>query len=169
MTHLVYIGVGSNIGNKPLNCKSGIAALAKLQNTRIKKWSRFYRTEPVDYQHQDWFINCVVKIETDLEALPLVKELKSIEQDAGRMNDAVRFGPRILDMDILLFDNIVMDSCGLIIPHPRMHKRRFVLKPICDIDPNIVHPVLKKEMQFLLAALDENGQKVIEYQWKNSK
>jgi 2-amino-4-hydroxy-6-hydroxymethyldihydropteridine diphosphokinase len=163
MIHTAYIGVGSNIGDKLLNCKNGITALVKRQNTKIKEWSRFYQTEPVDYKDQDWFINGVVKIETDLDAFQLINELKSIEQDAGRMADAVRFGPRILDMDILLFDNFVINSCGLIIPHPRMHKRRFVLKPICDIAPSIVHPVLNKEMQCLLADLDENEQRIMEY------
>lgn len=163
MIHTAYIGAGSNIGNKLLNCKKGIHNLTRLQNTRIKEWSKFYRTEPVDYKNQDWFINCVVKIETDLDAFQLIKEIKSIEQDAGRMPDTVRFGPRIIDLDILLFDDIVVNSCGLIIPHPRMHKRRFVLKPICDIDPYILHPVLNKEMGILLAALDENEQRIIEY------
>ena len=164
MTHTAYIGAGSNIGDKLLNCKKGINNLTRLQNTRIKEWSKFYQTEPVDYKNQDWFVNCVVKIETDLDAFQLIKELKSIEQDAGRVFDTVRFGPRIIDLDILLFDNIVVNSCGLIIPHPRMHKRRFVLKPICDIDPSILHPVLNKEMGILLAALDENEQRIIEYQ-----
>jgi len=164
MIHTAYIGVGSNIGDKLLNCKNGVMALAERQNTKIKKWSRFYQTEPVDYKNQDWFINGVVKIETDIDAFQLIKELKSIEHAAGRMDNTVRFGPRILDMDILLFDDIVVNSCGLIIPHPRMHKRRFVLKPICDIDPSIVHPVLNQELRYLLAALDENGQRIIEYQ-----
>jgi 2-amino-4-hydroxy-6-hydroxymethyldihydropteridine diphosphokinase len=164
MIHTAYIGAGSNIGDKLLNCKNGIIALAKLKNTQIKKCSKFYQTEPVDYKNQEWFINGVVKIKTDLDAFQLIKELKSIEHDAGRADDTVRFGPRILDMDILLFDDIVMNSCGLIIPHPRMHKRRFVLKPICDIDPSIVHPVLNREMRYLLAALDENEQRIIEYQ-----
>jgi 2-amino-4-hydroxy-6-hydroxymethyldihydropteridine diphosphokinase len=164
MIHTAYIGAGSNIGDKLLNCKNGINALARLQNTQIKKWSKFYQTEPVDFKNQDWFINGVVEIETDLDAFQLIKELKSIEHDAGRVDNTVRFGPRILDMDILLFDDMVMNSSGLIIPHPRMHKRRFVLKPICDIDPSIIHPVLNKEMQVLLASLDENEQRIIEYQ-----
>jgi 2-amino-4-hydroxy-6-hydroxymethyldihydropteridine diphosphokinase len=164
MIHTAYIGAGSNIGNKLLSCKNGINALARLQNTQIKKWSKFYQTEPVDFKNQDWFINGVVEIETDLDAFQLIKELKSIEHDAGRVDNTVRFGPRILDMDILLFDDMVMNSSGLIIPHPRMHKRRFVLKPICDIDPSIIHPVLNKEMQVLLASLDENEQRIIEYQ-----
>ena len=162
--HSAYIGAGSNIGDKLSNCRNGIASLAKTQNTQIIKWSKFYRTEPVDYKKQDWFINCVVKIETGLDPVQLITELKSIEYDAGRTDDTVRFGPRILDLDILLFDDLNMNSSGLIIPHPRMHKRRFVLKPMCDIDPSIVHPVFKKEMRDLLAALDENEQRIVEFQ-----
>ena len=161
--HTVYIGAGSNIGDKLVNCKNGIIALSKNQKTQIKEWSQFYKTDPVDYENQDWFVNVVVKIETTLDPFYLLKILKSIERDIGRIDDPVRFGPRILDLDILLFDDLITNSSGLIIPHPRMHKRRFVLKPICDIDPTIVHPVLKKEMQYLLAILDDNEQRIIEY------
>jgi 2-amino-4-hydroxy-6-hydroxymethyldihydropteridine diphosphokinase len=161
--HTAYIGAGSNIGDKLKNCKIGITALSKSQHIQIEECSRFYKTEPVDYEDQDWFINVVVKIETTLDPLRLLKKLKSIEQKAGRLDNPIRFGPRILDLDILLFDNVVTKSSGLILPHPRMHKRRFVLKPICDIDPAIVHPVLKKKMQDLLAILDENEQRIIEY------
>lgn len=161
--HTAYIGAGSNIGNKLENCKNGIIALSRSKNTQINKWSRFYKTEPVDHEDQDWFINIVVKIETTLNPFQLLKKLKSIEHDAGRIDDPVRFGPRILDLDILLFNDLIKSSSGLIIPHPRMHKRRFVLKPICDIDPAIIHPVFKKEMKELLAILDENEQRIIEY------
>lgn len=161
--HTVYIGAGSNIGDKLLNCKKGIADLTRSRNTVLKDWSRFYKTEPVDYKDQEWFVNLVVKIETRLDPFQLLDELKSIERDTGRVNDPIRFGPRILDLDILLYDNWVKNSSRLVIPHPRMHKRRFVLQPICDIDPEIVHPVLKKDMQYLLDILDENEQKVVEY------
>lgn len=161
--HTAYIGAGSNIGNKLLNCKNGINALTTANTVRIKEWSRFYKTEPVDYKDQDWFINAVVKIETTLNPFQLLEKLKLIERDSGRVEGSVKFGPRILDLDILLFDDLVTNSSGLVIPHPRMHKRRFVLKPICDIDPTIVHPVLKKDMQGLLDVLDENEQRIIEY------
>ncbi len=164
MIHTAYIGAGSNIGNKLLNCKNGISALSRSQHAQIKEWSQFYKTEPVDYEDQDWFINVVVKIETSFDPFQLLKTIKSIEHDAGRSANPVRFGPRVLDLDILLFDDVVTNSSGLIIPHPRMHKRRFVLQPICDIDPKIVHPVFKKEMQDLLALLDDNEQRIIEYQ-----
>ena len=161
--HTAYIGAGSNMGNKLLNCKNGIAALTRPKETVLKNWSRFYKTEPVDYKDQDWFINSVVKIETNLNPFQLLDELKSIESDTGRVYGPIRFGPRILDLDIILYDDLVKNSSRLVIPHPRMHKRRFVLQPICDIDPKIVHPVLKKDMQYLLDILNENEQKVIEY------
>ena len=161
--HTAYIGTGSNIGNKLLNCKSGIQALTRVNKVVVKDWSRFYKTEPVDYKDQDWFVNFVVKIETTLDPFQLINELKSIESDAGRTYDSIRFGPRILDLDILLYDDLVTNSSGLVIPHPRMHKRRFVLRPICDIDPKTVHPVLQKDMQYLLDRLGENEQRIIEY------
>ncbi len=162
-THTAYIGAGSNIGNKLLNCKNGIAALTRANKTVLKDWSKFYKTEPVDYKDQDWFVNSVVKIETTLNPFQLLNKLKSIERDTGRVYDPIRFGPRILDLDIILYDDLVKNSSDLIVPHPRMHKRRFVLRPICDIDPKIVHPVLKKDMQYLLDILDENEQRIIEY------
>ena len=161
--HTAYIGAGSNIGDKLLNCKNGISALTNTQNAVEKAWSRFYKTEPVDYKNQDWFINVVVKVETTLAPFELIKILKSIERDAGRVDGSIRFGPRVLDLDIILYDDLVTNSSELIVPHPRMHKRRFVLRPICDIDPTIVHPVLKKEMQALLDVLDENEQRIVEY------
>ena len=162
--HPAYIGAGSNIGDKLLNCKNGISALTNTRNVVEKARSRFYKTEPVDYKHQDWFINVVLKVETNLAPIELLKTLKSIERDVGRVDAPIRFGPRILDLDIVLYDDLVTNSSELILPHPRMHKRRFVLRPICDIDPTVVHPVFKKEMQALLDALDENGQGIVEYQ-----
>ena len=161
--HTAYIGAGSNIGNKLLNCKNGIATLTRDNKTVLKDRSKFYKTEPVHYKDQDWFVNWVVKIETTLDPFELLNELKSIERDTGRVYNPIRFGSRTLDLDIILYDDLVKNSADLIIPHSRMHKRRFVLRPICDIDPKIVHPVLKKDMQYLLDILDENEQRIIEY------
>ena len=124
--------------------------------------SPFYRTSPVDYLDQDWFVNGVVKIHTRLSPLELLETLKCLETDAGRKKNRLRFGPRTLDMDILFFDDQVIRTDTLIIPHPRMHRRRFVLKPICDIDPVMVHPVLKKDMRSLLDDLGDDAQKVVE-------
>lgn len=161
--HIAYISAGSNIGNRLENCQNGITALTESGISTLKDKSPFYITEPVDYKDQDWFVNAVVKIETILDPFQLLSRLKSIQLDAGRINDSIRFGPRILDLDIILYDDIIINLSGLIIPHPKMHKRRFVLKPFCDIDPTIVHPVLKMDMQSLLDNLDNKGQRLIQY------
>lgn len=161
--HIAYISAGSNIGDRLANCQKGIEALGESGDTRILAQSRAYATEPVDYKDQDWFINLVVKLETGHDPFQLLDHIESIQRAAGRLQDPIRFGPRILDLDIILYNDHVIESERLIVPHPRMHKRRFVLKPICDIDPAIVHPVLKQEMQSLLKRLGEEGQKVFEY------
>jgi 2-amino-4-hydroxy-6-hydroxymethyldihydropteridine diphosphokinase len=160
--HTAFISAGSNLGDKLRNCRDGIRALTQHARCRILGQSRIYHTEPLDYRDQDWFINLVVKIKTDLDPFALLAQIIRIQRRAGRLQDAIRFGPRILDLDILLFDDLVIRSPDLTIPHPRMHQRRFVLKPICDIDPLCIHPVLKLEMISLLHRLDNRAQKVIE-------
>ena len=160
--HSAFISAGSNIGNKLLNCQKGIAALTASGKSVLRGRSRFYQTEPVDYKDQDWFVNAIVKIETAYDPFELLKEIKAIERDAGRERESIRFGPRILDLDIVLYDGLIINSPELILPHPRMHQRRFILKPICDIEPRLTHPVLKKDMQSLLDGLDENGQRLIQ-------
>jgi 2-amino-4-hydroxy-6-hydroxymethyldihydropteridine diphosphokinase len=161
--HIAYISVGSNIGNKFQNCQNGVAALTRSQTIVVLAQSQIYKTEPVDYRNQDWFVNYAVKVETSLDPFQLVTVLKSIQHQAGRFIDPIRFGPRILDLDIIFYDDRVINSSKLVVPHPRMHKRRFVLKPICDIDPGIIHPVLKQSMRCLLDGLNDDGQKVQPY------
>ncbi|UCE52117.1 MAG: 2-amino-4-hydroxy-6-hydroxymethyldihydropteridine diphosphokinase [Desulfobacterales bacterium] len=161
-THIAYISAGSNLGNKLKNCCQGIQSLTG-QNTWLKAQSLIYKTEPVDYTDQDWFINLVVKIGTILDPMQLLHRVESIQRDAGRVHDSIRFGPRILDLDIIFYDDAIINSAQLIVPHPRMHKRRFVLQPLCDIDPTIIHPVLEKDVQSLLEDLDDNEQRIIVY------
>jgi len=161
--HIVYISVGSNLGHKRRNCSEGLAALSRSDASRLLTVSPYYCTEPVDYTEQDWFINAVAEIATLHEPLELLVELQRIQQQAGRYGDAVRFGPRTLDLDILLFDDLVLMSADLVIPHPRMHKRHFVLKPFCDIDPHIIHPVLGRSIQSLLDGLDTEAQRIRPY------
>lgn len=156
--HIAYISIGSNLGDRLANCRRGIAGLTQPGVSALKGQSRFYRSEPVDYVDQDWFVNAVVQVETSLDPNQLLDRLKQIEIRAGRKRDQVRFGPRVLDLDLLLYDDLVIDSPDLAIPHPRMHKRRFVLLPFCDIDPAALHPALGKEMRHLLAGLDKRGQ-----------
>ena len=161
-THIAYISVGSNLGDKLGYCRRGVEALAADGCVRILAQSRVYRTEPVDYTDQDWFINRVVKIGTDLGPLPLLARLQAVQQALGRTAPAVRFGPRVLDLDILLYDGLVCAGPRVLIPHPRMAGRRFVLKPMCDIDPGVRHPVTGKTAAQMLAELGEAGQEVVE-------
>ena len=151
------------MGDRLQNCRQGITALNRCGQSRILAQSRVYMTEPVDYEDQDWFINMVIKLETTKDPFELLDTIKSVQRAAGRKRDVIRYGPRVLDLDIIFFDDLVLDSDRLVVPHPRMHQRRFVLMPICDIDPTIVHPLLKKDMQSLLDGLAEDEQKVIEY------
>lgn len=161
--HIAYISIGSNIGNKIRNCRFGIDKLIQSGYNVLLDQSPFYLTEPTDYPDQDWFANGVIKIETDLDPFRLLKRLKDIEVEAGRRAQDVRFGPRPLDMDIIFIDDCVIDTAELVIPHPRMHKRRFVLQPICDIDSTVVHPVLKTDVTHLLNQLDHTQQRIIVY------
>ncbi|MGD8493358.1 MAG: 2-amino-4-hydroxy-6-hydroxymethyldihydropteridine diphosphokinase [Desulfobacterales bacterium] len=161
--HIVYISVGSNMGDRLQNCRQGITALNRSGESRIIAQSRIYMTEPVDYEDQDWFINMVVKLETANDPFELLDIINKVQRAAGRKRDVIRYGPRVLDLDIIFFGNLVLDSDRLAVPHPRMHQRRFVLQPICDIDPTMVHPVLKKDMQSLLDGLAKDEQKVIEF------
>jgi 2-amino-4-hydroxy-6-hydroxymethyldihydropteridine diphosphokinase len=160
LEHRAYLSVGSNMGDKLDNCLKGIAALTETGESTLLAVSRFYRTSPVDYTDQDWFINAAVKIATGLPADALLADLIAIQQRMGRKTDAVRFGPRVLDLDILLYDERVIQSPRLTIPHPRLHKRAFVLQPICDIDPTIMHPLLGETMGALMEALDDNDQQI---------
>jgi 2-amino-4-hydroxy-6-hydroxymethyldihydropteridine diphosphokinase len=161
-THTAYIAIGSNLGDRPANCRKGIQALDDRRQCWLQQCSRMYETEPVGFAEQGWFINCVIKIRTILSPFALLDRTQAIQRSLGRVGDTIRFGPRILDLDILLYDNVVMESSPLIIPHPRMHERRFVLRPLCDLDSTIVHPVLQREMGYLLAQLPDSGPQVVE-------
>ena len=159
--HDVYISVGSNLGDKLDNCLKGIAALTESDPSMLLQCSRFFRTSPVDYTDQDWFVNAAVKIRTALDPLNLLDKLLAIQRHMGRKADTIRFGPRVLDLDILLYDDRVIRVPRLTIPHPRMHKRAFVLQPMCDINRAIVHPLLGKTIADLLDRLGDDDQRVI--------
>ena len=159
-THIAYLSVGSNIGDKLANCKKGLSLLTGDGSALIQAHSCYYKTEPVDYTDQDWFINAAVKIETRLDPQTLLERIQHVQQQIGRKHDAIRFGPRILDIDIIFFDDRVVELPELTIPHPRAHKRRFVLQPICDIDRAVIHPVFNVSVQSLLDRLDDKTQAI---------
>jgi 2-amino-4-hydroxy-6-hydroxymethyldihydropteridine diphosphokinase len=135
---IVYLSLGSNVGNREANLRAAIAALPPA-GVSIKRLSSIYETEPVDYLDQPWFLNCVVEAETELAPQPLLEALSSIESQLGSQKQFAK-GPRKIDLDILLYGSETIDTPDLQIPHPRMHLRRFVLTPLAEIAPNLKHP-----------------------------
>ena len=124
--------------------------------------SCFYKTQPQNFTDQDWFVNAALKIKTGLDPHALLRELKALEKDLDREGKAFRFGPRIIDLDIVYYDDLVLKTGPLEIPHPRMHERCFVLIPICDIGAHTIHPVLKLRSDELLKKIEkQETQKVI--------
>jgi 2-amino-4-hydroxy-6-hydroxymethyldihydropteridine diphosphokinase len=137
----VYLSLGSNVGNREANLRAGIAALAGA-GVRVTKVSAIYETEPVDYLEQAWFLNCVVEGETAVPALELLRKLREIETRMGSQK-LVAKGPRLMDIDILLYGAETIETPELQVPHPRMHLRRFVLVPLAEIAPETIHPKLR--------------------------
>jgi len=152
--------VGANLGDKIANCRDGLLRLERRGDTRLVAVSPLYRTEPVDYTDQDWFVNLAVEIRTELPPMALLRVLQNIQRQAGQGPKRVRFGPRWLDLDIIFYENAVIETGELVLPHPRMHRRRFVLQPLCDIHPDFVHPVLGERLQVLLDKLPADTQKI---------
>jgi len=150
MANLAYLSLGSNVGDRAKNLRAAISSLQGFG--RVSAVSSFYETEPVEVAGQDWFVNCAVALETDLDSSELMSETLKIERDLGRRRTG-RKGPRVIDIDILLFGNEVRSAPELTIPHPAMAKRRFVLEPLAEIAPEARHPVVNKTIQELLDRL----------------
>ncbi len=158
----VYLSIGSNLGDKVLNLNNAIAELKNYHTIEVIDVSQFYKTEPQNYADQDWFVNAAIKIKTDLDPDSLLKQLKIIEKKFDYNGKPFRFGPRIIDLDIVYFGNMIFKSDQLEIPHPRMHERCFVLIPMCDIGAQTIHPVLNQSTDELLKKIEkQETQKVI--------
>lgn len=148
----VYIGIGSNLGDREENCLRAVKLLSE-DGLIIRKQSSLYETEPWGLKDQPGFINMAIEAETGLEPLKLLELLKNIEKQMGR-NESVRWGPRVIDLDILFYNALVMDTPEFRIPHPLMHERDFVLRPLAEIAPEKEHPVLKKTVREMLSGLN---------------
>lgn len=155
-----YIGIGSNMGNRRGFCEEALQKLAEFPESDVEAVSAAYETAPIERSDQDWFINCVVKLRTTLSPNALLRACQGVEQSLGRKR-TLRFGPRTIDLDILFYGDRVIDEPTLTIPHPRLHKRRFVLEPLSEIAPNLNHPLLKKKPGELLSGIADQTVKRI--------
>jgi 2-amino-4-hydroxy-6-hydroxymethyldihydropteridine diphosphokinase len=150
MSNLVYLSLGANVGDRAGHIREAITRLGSVGC--VVAVSSFYETEPVEFTDQAWFLNLAVALETTEMPNPLMTALLSIEQEMGRQRTREK-GPRTIDIDILLFGDLIMDSQKLTIPHPAMQHRRFVLEPLAEIAPEARHPVIGKTVRELFAAL----------------
>ena len=149
MKNTAYIAVGSNIGNPLQNCTEAIHKISKKDYIKIISKSSFYQTSPIGDIKQECFVNSVVKINTSLDPEILLSYLLGIETQMGRVRKE-KWGPRIIDLDLLFYDSLILNKEALTIPHPELQKRNFVLIPLSEIAENLIHPNLKKTIKTLL-------------------
>jgi 2-amino-4-hydroxy-6-hydroxymethyldihydropteridine diphosphokinase len=152
----ILLSLGTNLGDRLANLRAALAALRASPGIRLLAQSRIYETPAWGYEDQPAFLNMVVQAETDLEPRLLLTRLKSLEVDLGR-TPTFHWGPRLIDIDILFYGDLVLNTPELVIPHPRLQERAFVLVPLADLAPDLLHPVLHQTVAQLLASVDTSA------------
>lgn len=153
----VYIGIGSNIGDREGNISAAVERVDELVGNVTKK-SSIYETEPWGFQADEQFLNMVLEVETELSPSDVLETIQKIETRLGRTRSDVRYSSRIIDIDILLYEDVVINQGNLQIPHPLMHERNFVLVPLDEIAPDLIHPVYAKTISELLHVCSDTGE-----------
>lgn len=156
---IVYLALGTNLGDRLANLRTAVDALPP--GAAVLKKSRVYETPPWGYEDQPAFLNMVLQGETQLAPEALLKHVKDLEAKLGR-EASFRWGPRLIDIDILFYDDLVLDTPTLTIPHPRLQERAFVLVPLAEIAPDLMHPRLKKTVRQLTSSVDRTGIEPVE-------
>ena len=158
---LAYIGLGANLGDPRRQLQEALAKLAAAEEVEVLTVSAFYLNPPLGPPEQPWYVNAVAQVRTRLEPEELLRVLHRVEQDLGRVRGE-HWGPRVIDLDLLLYDGLIMSGPELVLPHPEMHRRAFVLVPLAEIAPEAWHPVLEKTAGELLAALDAGEREAVQ-------
>lgn len=157
-----FIGLGSNLGDRSIYLQQALAEIETHSLVKLTKVSSVYESEPVGYLDQGWFLNQVAEVATGLEPEDLLNVLQEIENRLGRKR-LIRWGPRVIDLDLLLYEKRIINSPRLIVPHPRIYERGFVLWPLCEIAPDFVHPDGKKTCEHFEAYLKKGSERVFLY------
>ena len=151
-----YIALGSNLGDRELNLLRAVAEVGRLPGSRVTALSSFYETSPVGDVKQDAFYNAVLRLSTGLEPRTLLTHLLRIEDESFKRVRTVHQGPRRMDLDLLLYGDRIINEEDLVVPHPRLTERRFVLQPLCEMAPDLLHPLTGKSIRELLASLESD-------------
>ncbi len=153
---VAYVGIGANLGDPLVQCREALDRMHRAEGIHLLRHSPFYRTEPWGDPAQPWFVNAVAEIRTDTTARDLLRTLRGIEDAMGRERDG-RWGPRRMDLDLLLFGQAVIQEPDLVVPHPAMHRRGFVLVPLAEMAPYVLHPAFGVSVRGLLDRLEDRG------------